>query len=506
TVVSNASARAFTDEELVPNLDMVISISNRGYAKRLVMDAYRIQRRGGMGVRGMITREQDVVEHLAIADTHDHVLFFTNKGRVLHTKCFRIPQEATRAAKGTPLINIIPVLPDERVTAVVATKEFDGDSYLFMATKNGRVKRTQLQEFAYAVERTKGIIAMRLPPGDELVSARIVKPGEFVVGVSHQGRAVHFCIDEVRAQHRSAAGVRGMRLDKGDRLLGMDGVTPDAYLLVIGTHGLGKLTKLENYTTHHRGTHGVLTLRITPKTGPIAAARVVHPDEELIVISRNGIMLRTRLDEVRVTGRTAQGVRVMNIDAGDSVASIASFNAEQGAAPNGNGTPKALPSAAAASDDDKDAKEATIEEIDDAEEGAKPKRGKAKAAVEEKPKAKADAKAEAVEAKAEAKAEVKAPQVKESKPKPAAKVKAVTKPVAKAKAVAKPTAKAKAVAKPAPKVAVKPKTAAKAKKATPARKAPTAKKAVVKKAAPKKAAKPAKAKAAKKPKGRGKKK
>ena len=329
TVISDEEARAFTDEELIPNLDVVVSISNRGYAKRLPIDAYRIQRRGGQGVQGMKTREQDVVQHLLIADTHDHLLFFTNRGRVLHSKCYRIPQEATRAAKGTPLVNLIPVQPDERVTAVVATTDFDHESYLFMSTSMGKVKRTLIKEFASVVARTPGIIAMNLQKGDELVSACIVEDGDDVIGITEQGQAIRFPTKDVRPQLRNSSGVRGIRVAKGDRLLDMERVKEGAYLLVIGERGLGKLTRLENYMPHHRGTSGVLTLKITDRTGPVAAARVVHPDEELMIISTNGIMIRTTLRQVRVTGRAAQGVRIMDVDKGDTVASIASFDSSK---------------------------------------------------------------------------------------------------------------------------------------------------------------------------------
>ena len=347
TEISDQEARAFEDEDLIPHLDVVVSISNRNYAKRLPIEAYRIQRRGGHGVQGMRTREQDVVDHLLIADTHDHLLFFTNQGRVLHTKVWRVPQEATRQAKGTPLQNVVQILPDERVTAVVATTDFDHDNYLFMATEHGRVKRTQVKEFASVVARTPGIIAMNLGKGDQLVSACVVDEEDDVSCVSEQGQAIVFHANDVRAQLRSASGVRGIRLASGDRVIDMERMRRGAYLLVVSEKGLGKLTKVESYPVHHRGGGGVVTLKITNRTGPVAAARVVHPDEELMIISKNGIMLRTTLQQVRVTGRSAQGVRVIELDPGDSVASIASFdssNDEQagpptnGLKPSGNGS------------------------------------------------------------------------------------------------------------------------------------------------------------------------
>ena len=325
--------KEFAAEDLIPHLNVVVSISNRGYAKRLPIDTYRIQRRGGQGKLGMITREQDVVEHLLIVDTHDHLLFFTNKGRVLHTKAYRIPQEMTRQAKGTALINLIPVEPEERVTAVVATGDFSIDGFLFMSTKNGRVKRTAISEFAYAITRTKGIIAIRLVGGDELVSVALVGKDDHVIGVTERGQALRFAVSEVRAQLRNASGVRGMRIQKSDHLLDMSRVREGAYLLAIGEQGVGKLTKLEHYMPHHRGTGGVTTLTITGRTGKVAASRVVEPSEELMIISKNGIMLRTTLEQVRITGRAAQGVRIMEVEQGDKVASIASFDADRVEAP-----------------------------------------------------------------------------------------------------------------------------------------------------------------------------
>ncbi len=335
--ISDEEARGFTNEDLIPHLDVVVSISIRNYAKRLPVDAYRIQRRGGQGVRGMITREQDVVQHLLMADTHDHLLFFTNRGRVVHTKTYRVPQEQTRTAKGTPLVNLIPLGTDEVVTAVVATTDFDHDSYLMLVTRNGRVKRTQIKEFASVIARTGGIIAMNLQASDELVSVRVVEKEDHVVIVTEQGQAIRFPSADVRAQHRTAGGVRGIRLAKSDRVIDLERVKEGAFLLVVSEKGLGKLTKLENYPVHHRGGKGVKTINITQRTGPVAAARAVEPTQELMIISKEGIMLRTTLQQVRVTGRAAQGVRVMNVDENDTVASIACFEAQKDEE-NGNGS------------------------------------------------------------------------------------------------------------------------------------------------------------------------
>jgi DNA gyrase subunit A len=329
TEISGQEDREFTDEDLIPHMDMVVSISNRGYAKRLTVDSYRVQRRGGTGVRGMTTREMDVVQHLIIVDTHDHLLFFTNKGRVFHSKAYRIPHEATRAAKGTPLINLIPIAPEELVTAVVAIHDFNRDQYLMMMTKRGRVKRTQLKEFAFVMARTSGIIAIKLRPGDDLVSCCIVEEQDHVIAITNNGKAVRFPVADVRAQFRNAGGVRGVKIDKDHGVLYMAKVRESAYMLVVGEKGLGKLTELKDYPWHHRGTGGVLTLRITDKTGPVAAACVVDLDDDLMVTTKKAQMLRTTLRQIRITGRAAQGVRIIDLDEGDTVATVAYFSGKQ---------------------------------------------------------------------------------------------------------------------------------------------------------------------------------
>ena len=373
TEISDEEARGFTNEDLIPHLDVVVSISSRNYAKRLPVDAYRLQRRGGVGIRGMSTRDEDVVEQLLIADTHDHLLFFTNLGRVMHSKCYRIPQEQTRTAKGTPLVNLIPLGTEERVTAVVATSDFDQDCYLMLCTRRGKVKRTPLKEFAFVITRKPGIIAMNMDKGDELVSARIVNGDDRVIAVTEQGQSVHFPVGDVTPHSRTAGGVRGVRLDPKDRVLTLEVAHDDAFLLVVGEKGLGKLTNLKNYPVHHRGTSGVKTLNITGKTGVVAAARVVKPTQELMIITKEGIMNRTTLQEVRVTGRAAQGVRVMRVADGDSVASIFCFDSPESgevqekpvAAPKGPSRPSFKPEKATPDEEEPVA-------TDDLDEGSPP--------------------------------------------------------------------------------------------------------------------------------------
>ena len=346
--ISGDEARGFTDEDLIPPQDVVVSISSRNYAKRLPVDAYRIQRRGGRGVQGMITRAEDIVQHLLTADTHDHLLFFTNRGRVLHSKCFRIPQEQTRTAKGTPLVNLIPLVPDELVTAVVATKDFEHDQYLMLVTRNGKVKRTLLKEFAFVISRVGGIIAMNLLGDDELVAARIVEEKDHVVVATEQGKAMRFAVSDARPIGRAAEGVRGIRIPDSDRVVGMEKMREGHFVLVVSEKGQGKLTRVERYPVHKRGGMGVKTLNITEKTGPVTAVRVVAPEQEMMIISKGGIMLRTTVQQIRVTGRSAQGVRVINLEEDDTVASIATFDSKPEGPSGTNGTNGTKPTAPAA--------------------------------------------------------------------------------------------------------------------------------------------------------------
>ena len=357
--ISGDEARGFTDEDLIPPLDVVVSISSRNYAKRLPVDAYRIQRRGGRGVQGMITRAEDIVQHLLTADTHDHLLFFTNRGRVLHSKCFRIPQEQTRTAKGTPLVNLIPLAPEEQVTAVVATKDFEHDQYLMLVTRKGRVKRTLLKEFAFVISRVGGIIAMNLQDDDELVAARIVEEDANVVTATERGQAICFPVKNVRPQGRVAGGVRGIRMPEDDRVVGMERMREGHFVLVVSEKGQGKLTRVDRYPVHNRGGKGVKTLNITEKTGPVTAVRVVAPEQEMMIISKGGIMLRTTVQEIRVTGRMAQGVRVINLEEDDTVASIATFDSKpegpsgtNGSKPSGTAPTAEAGSAATDADDE----------------------------------------------------------------------------------------------------------------------------------------------------------
>ena len=329
----------FSEEDLIPHEDAVVTLSARGYIKRVPLETYRRQRRGGRGVTGMVTREEDAVRRLVVADTHDQLLFFTDRGRVFPLRVHEVP-DAARTAKGIPLINVVDIAQGELVTAIIATDSFDKEC-LIMATKRGEVKRTPLAEFSTV--RRNGLIAMNLEGGDELISARTARSSDELLIVTAQGQAIRFPVKELRVASRMSGGVRGIRLDTNDYVVAMEMVEPGRELLTLSTSGYGKRTPLAEYPTKGRGGGGVIGFKVTTKTGPVAAARVVDGAGELMLISQDGIVLRTSVDSIRRSGRATEGVRVMNVAPGDRVASIAGIDAS-GAAAGGDGAAALKPS------------------------------------------------------------------------------------------------------------------------------------------------------------------
>jgi len=316
-----------TDEDLIPHADAVITLSDRGYLKRLPIEAYRLQRRGGKGVRGQETREGDAIQQLVVADTHDWLLFFTDKGRVYREKVFRIGQDSTRQTRGTPIQNLIQVNPsEEMVTAVVAIADLTVDQYIVMATRRGEIKRMQLSQFANI--RSNGLAAFDLNKGDSLLTARLADPGTSTIIISKNGKAVHFALDDVRVrQTRGAGGVRGIRLLGDDEVVGMDVATDGAQLLILTARGYGKRTIVDHFRKTGRGVQGVIALKITDKTGDIAAAVITGPDvEEVMVGSAKAMVYRTAIKEIRTLGRNTQGVQVMTkLQPADQVISMSAF-------------------------------------------------------------------------------------------------------------------------------------------------------------------------------------
>ncbi|HET6616056.1 MAG TPA: DNA gyrase subunit A [Dehalococcoidia bacterium] len=333
TKIIDGSADDIAEEDLVPHQEVVVTLSNRGYVKRLPLETYRLQRRGGKGITGMVTREEDAVRRLAVCDTHDNVLFFTERGRVFMARAYDLP-DAKRQAKGIPLVNIIDCDPGETVTALVTIRDYDKD-FMVMSTADGEVKKTPLKDFKEV--RKNGKIAMNLDKGDDFVAAKLVHENDEVVLVTSNGQAIRFQVKELRSASRTSGGVRGISLAKGGKVVAMEVVTPNSELFTITEKGYGKRTPYPDYPRKHRGGQGVRNYDITNKTGKVIAARTVNASQELIVISRDGIVIRTRMDSIRMTGRAAQGVSVINVTPGDSVASLATIDMGT----NGNGGPKA---------------------------------------------------------------------------------------------------------------------------------------------------------------------
>jgi len=334
TKIVEGGADDIAEEDLVPHQEIVVTLSNRGYVKRLPVETYRLQRRGGKGITGMVTREEDAVRRLAVCDTHDNVLFFTERGRVFTARAYDLP-DAKRQAKGIPLVNIIDCDPGETVTALVTIRDYDKD-FMVMATANGEVKKTPLQDFKEV--RRNGKIAMNLDKGDDFVAAKLVHDGDEVVLVTSNGQAIRFPVKELRSASRTSGGVRGISLAKGGKVVAMEVVQPKQELFSITEKGYGKRTPFGDYPRKHRGGMGVRNYDITNKTGKVIAARTVNAAQELIVISSDGIVIRTRMDSIRMTGRAAQGVSVISVAPGDSVASLATIDMGNGG--NGNGGPK----------------------------------------------------------------------------------------------------------------------------------------------------------------------
>jgi len=315
-----ADQGTFSVEDLVAEEDMVITISHTGYIKRIPVSTYRRQRRGGRGLNGMGTKEDDWVEHLFIASTHDYVMFFTANGQVYWLKVWDIPQGG-RAARGKPVVNCIAIKPDERIAALVPVREFSEDKFLMFATRGGTVKKTVLS--AYGNVRSTGINAINIEPGDELIDVQITDGTNDVVLATRHGMSIRFQEKDAREMGRATTGVRGIELEDGDAVIGMVVVRREATLLVVAEHGLGKRSELADYRVQHRGGKGIITLKHNERTGDVVALKEVIPDDELMVITRHGVIIRLPVNDIRVIGRNTQGVRVINLDEGDVVVDVA---------------------------------------------------------------------------------------------------------------------------------------------------------------------------------------
>ncbi|MGE5808479.1 MAG: DNA gyrase C-terminal beta-propeller domain-containing protein, partial [Nitrospirota bacterium] len=307
-------------EDLIKDEEMVITISHAGYIKRNPLTAYRAQKRGGKGKIGMETKEEDFVERLFTATAHSYILFFTNKGRVYWLKVHQIP-EASRQAKGKAIVNLIQISQDERVTAALPVREFTPDHFILMATKKGIIKKTELESYSHP--RPSGIIAITLEEGDELISSEVTDGNRDVFLGTRDGLSIRFSETDVREIGRTGKGVIGIRLDDGNEVKGMEIVRDDSTILTVTENGYGKRSTLEDYRSQGRGGKGIITIKITEKNGRVVGIAQVSEEDEIILITSNGKVLRIRARDISVQGRNTQGVRLFDIGEGDKVVSFA---------------------------------------------------------------------------------------------------------------------------------------------------------------------------------------
>ncbi len=319
--IINHEIGKFSEEELIPEEESVILLTSENYIKRVPQNDFRRQNRGGKGKRGMTTKEEDVIAQILTANSHDYLLFFTSQGRLFRMKAYEVPQ-ASLAAKGTAAVNMLNMHPEEKITAIIKQGETGGEGYLFMATKKGTIKKSAIKDFFNV--RSNGLIAIKLDAGDELKWVQETTGDNDIVISTSAGQATRFNEKEVRAMGRAAMGVRGMRLRPKDEIVGMDVVTdPDQKLIVVSANGYGKATPVSNFPPHKRGGVGIKVAAVTAKTGPIVAVHTLDPlAKEVIMMSTKGQAIRVAMKEIPTLGRATQGVRIMKMSEGDTVASI----------------------------------------------------------------------------------------------------------------------------------------------------------------------------------------
>ena len=334
TKINPMGTRELNVEDLIAEEDMVITVTHSGYVKRTPVDTYRAQRRGGKGVQGVNLKDDDFVEDLFVASTHDYVMFFSNKGKAYRLKVHELPI-GQRTARGTAIVNLVPFSEGEHATAVITCRDFPTDEYLMFATAAGTVKKTAMS--AYDRTRRDGLIAINLREGDELVNVRRVREGEKVILVSTDGKAIMFPESDVRPMGRDTSGVRGITLKGDAKMLGMEITNGTGDLFVITEKGYGKRTPVSEYPEHKRGGQGVFTITMTDKKGQLAACRVVDPSHELMIVSTTGVVIRVRVEDISELGRSTQGVKVMDVDEKDSVCALARMEVSEDADEPGAG-------------------------------------------------------------------------------------------------------------------------------------------------------------------------
>ncbi|MBU1062398.1 MAG: DNA gyrase subunit A, partial [Candidatus Omnitrophica bacterium] len=313
-------------EDLIAEEDMVITISHAGYIKRLPIGSYRRQKRGGTGVTGIDMKEEDFVEHLFIASTHENILFFTSIGRVHWLKVYEIPQ-ASRSARGKAIVNLLQLGQGEKVSACVRVKDFEEGKYLVMATQNGLIKKTDLM--AYSNPRKGGIIGITIEKGDELIDVKLTEGKQEILFATNQGKAIRFPESQVRDMGRSAKGVKGISLGKQDRVIAMDIVRKDSTILTVTSEGFAKRTSINEYRKQSRGGKGIKNINVTKKNGEAIGLKTVTDNDELMVITEKGMIVRFAVKDIRSTGRATQGVHIIKLDKGDRVSTVASVVPEE---------------------------------------------------------------------------------------------------------------------------------------------------------------------------------
>ena len=326
TEIVAGGAEVLEDEDLIPVENSVLTLTNKGYIKRLPANTYKSQKRGGRGVQGMGTNEDDFVEHLLYTSTHDTILFFTNKGKVYRARGFEIP-EYGRTAKGLPIINLLGIEKDEHITAMIPMASFEEENYFIFTTKYGVTKRSPVTGFAHI--RANGLIAISLREEDELIAVRLTNGNEQIIIGTRQGKLVRFEETDIRSMGRTAGGVRGIRLKDDDYVVGMEIIEPDQEILVVTENGYGKRTPESEYRLQSRGGMGVKTCQITDKNGPLSAVKAVNGTEDLMLITINGMLIRMDVKDISITGRSTQGVRLMRLAGDELISTVAKVQKEE---------------------------------------------------------------------------------------------------------------------------------------------------------------------------------
>ena len=327
TEITEDEAGIFRDEDLIPNEEVVVTLTEKGYIKRLPSNTYRAQRRGGRGITGMATREDDAVRQLLVTHTHDSLLFFTDRGRVFRLKVYELP-DTSRTAKGEHLINLISIEQRERVTAIVSAPKGISHDFMLVATQKGEIKKTAMEEFE--VVRRQGLIAMDLEDDDELIGAKLASADDNILLITAQGQAIRFTVAELRSASRTSGGVRGIRLAADDKVVSLNLTPENSELLVVTEYGYGKCTPIDDYPRHSRGGSGVITLKVTEKNGRVTAARIItDKDSDLMIISAAGVVIRMDTANIIRGGRATQGRLMMNLGEGDTVVAVATTNGKK---------------------------------------------------------------------------------------------------------------------------------------------------------------------------------